>query len=177
MNQFMALVDKSLRPVRSRLSQLVQRGIVKQVNDSNTTQTVQMAFGAEDVQDDVIRAQNYGFTSVPPTQSEAVILSPHGERDFSIALAVDSPKDRLKGLKPGDVAVYHKSGSCIVLSDGGKIQIKSGGVELISLLSQVVGALSALNGPIVPIPGGPPAYLLVTFDLAKFKASLDSIKV
>ncbi|EHX1789742.1 phage baseplate assembly protein V, partial [Escherichia coli] len=97
---------------------------VRMVSDSLERQNLQIQTLADATDDDVERFQNYGFTSVPPEGSEAIVLAVGGRRDGLVAIAVEDKRCRPKGLSPGDVRLYHQDGkSHITLKKGGIIEI------------------------------------------------------
>ncbi|ECF0258981.1 phage baseplate assembly protein V [Salmonella enterica subsp. enterica serovar Agbeni] len=108
-----------------RLRLLVDRAVVRMVSDSFGRQNLQIQSLADATNDDVERFQNYGFSSVPPVGSEAIILSVGGRRESLVAVAVEDKTCRPQGLDPGDVCVYHQDGlSSIILKKGGKIEVR-----------------------------------------------------
>ncbi len=144
------MLDRALRPIRSKINQLIQRGIVHQVDDSRPIQSLQVAFDSEDVQDNVLRVQNYGFTSCPPNKSESVVLSPCGERDYAMAISVDSPDDRLTGLKEGEVAIYNNANVKILLKSNGKLHISNNGQNLGKLISELIDSIQKFTITVPP---------------------------
>ena len=109
-------VDMLIRPLSRRIQNLIVRGVVRRVDDSTPIQSVQSEVLATEVVADCQHLQNYGFTSHPPANSEAVLAFPGGYREKPFVLAIDSPSLRIE-LQPGEVAIYHQSGSKIVLDD------------------------------------------------------------
>ncbi|MGG5040810.1 phage baseplate assembly protein V [Escherichia coli] len=113
-----------LNAITRRLRLMVDRAIVRMVSDSLERQNLQIQTLADTTDDDVERFQNYGFTSVPPEGSEAIVLAVGGRRDGLVAIAVEDKRCRPKGLSPGDVRLYHQDGkSHITLKKGGIIEI------------------------------------------------------
>lgn len=113
-----------LNAIARRLRLMVDRAIVRMVSDSLDRQNLQIQSLADATDDDVERFQNYGFTSVPPDGSEAIVLAVGGRRDGLVAIAVEDKRCRPRGLKPGDVRLYHQDGkSHITLKKGGIIEI------------------------------------------------------
>ncbi|EAC0348006.1 phage baseplate assembly protein V [Salmonella enterica subsp. enterica] len=113
-----------LNAIARRLRLMVDRAIVRMVSDSQERQNLQIQTLADATDDDVERFQDYGFTSVPPEGSEAIVLAVGGRRDGLVALAVEDKRCRPKGLSPGDVRLYHRDGkSHITLKENGVIEI------------------------------------------------------
>ena len=120
-----ANVGRTLNQIGRRLRLLVDRAVVRIVTDSLGRQNLQVQSLADATNDDVERFQNYGFTSVPPAGSEAIVLAVGGRRESLVAIAVEDKRCRPKGLASGDVCLYHLDGqSLIILKKGGVIDIR-----------------------------------------------------
>lgn len=115
--------SKLIQPYARRIRLTVSRGIVRLVNDALKLQEVQIALLADETRDQVERFQNYGLTSVPLSGAEGVFLSVGGSRDHGIVIAIDDRRYRLKGLQPGEVALYDDQGQMIKLKRGKAIEI------------------------------------------------------
>ncbi|HFZ2353710.1 TPA: phage baseplate assembly protein V [Citrobacter freundii] len=117
--------SRTLNQIGRRLRLLVDRAVVRIVTDSLGRQNLQVQSLADATNDDVERFQQYGFTSVPPAGSEAIILAVGGRRDSLVAIAVEDKRCRPKGLAPGDVCLYHQDGqSMVILKKDGIIDIR-----------------------------------------------------
>lgn len=82
------------------------------------------------ITDKVRRVMEFGFTSVPPIDSEILVVSLLGDRSGRVAIASSHRPSRIKGLKPGDVAIYDVRGAKIVLTEDG-LQIDCAGLEAV----------------------------------------------
>jgi phage baseplate assembly protein V len=125
--------------------QLVMRGKVHQVDDSGEFQKLQISFGEGNARNKVSRIQNFGFTSHPPKNSEALCLFLGGNPDLPIALACDHAGKRVTGLKEGESAMYNASDSKIELKQGGKITISNGTLDLICVLTDLADQVSQIT--------------------------------
>lgn len=116
-------LQRLLGPLRNRLHNLVARAVVQVVSDGGTLQGMQIgALDGEDI-DDAERFQEYGFTSVPLTGAEAVVVFPGGDRGHPLVVAVDDRRHRPTGLEAGEVAVYSETGARVLLKANGDIEI------------------------------------------------------
>lgn len=103
--------------LKRKIQLLVSRAVVNIVTDSLKQQNMQINLLDGETADDVERFQNYGHTSVPPVGSEAIVLSVGGKRQHLVAVVVDNKASRLKDLKIGDSALYHREGHYLLLTE------------------------------------------------------------
>lgn len=116
-------LNRLLAPLKTRIANMVARSVVQLVDDSTRMQMLQIGALAGETREGVERFQNYGFTSVPLEGAEALVLFVGGRRDHGMAVAVDDRRHRMKGLEKGEVAIYSKFGSSIVLRKNGDIEL------------------------------------------------------
>lgn len=115
-------VDRMLRPIKRRLSSMVARAIVVDVVEDLQRQGLQVRIDNDESGDNIERFQQYGFSSVPPKDSEAIIASLRGDVGQRIALAVEKKELRPKG-DPLDVFIYHAEGHSMRLTKSGQLLI------------------------------------------------------
>ena len=99
------------------------RGVLHLVKSADNIQKVQASGLADETLQDVELMQQFGFTSVPPANTQAVILPIGGQTTHGIVIATENCSFSVKNLQGGDVAVYDESGSSIVLKKGRLIEI------------------------------------------------------
>lgn len=116
---FAAQLNRFLEPIRVRIRMLVSRSIVSLIDDSTAIQLMQVKLMKDETKDNVERLQNYGFTSHPEPEGEAVIVFPMGNRDHGIVIVADDSRYRITDLPEGGVAMYHKDGHYIKMADDG----------------------------------------------------------
>lgn len=117
-NRIDARINAALNRVRSAF-----RGVLIRVNSSGEIQTLQAKGLATESLQDVEFFQHYGFTSVPPRGTKAIILPLNGRTSHSVVIATEHASYRLKNLKTGELAIYSDEGSCIVLKRGKIIEV------------------------------------------------------
>lgn len=105
---------------------MISRAVVTAIDDSGGIQRLRLLLLADDEHDKIERIQNYGFTSAPLPNAEAVCLFVGGGRDHGVVIAVDDRRYRLKPLAPGEVAIYTDEGDKIHFKRGNKIEIIAG---------------------------------------------------
>ena len=110
---------KPMETVRNMLS----RGVVKLVNASLKMQGLQLAVLKDEIIDDVEHAEPYGFTAYPLAGAEAFIAFLGGDRSHAVAMTVADRRFRIKGLKPGEVALYTDEEDTIIFKRNKTIEI------------------------------------------------------
>jgi bacteriophage Mu gp45 protein len=99
------------------------RGILHLVKSADNIQKVQASGLSDETLQDVEMMQQFGFTSVPPANTQAVIIPIGGQTSHGIVISTENGSFRVKNLQGGEVAVYDESGSSIVLKKGRLIEI------------------------------------------------------
>lgn len=119
--------DKKIHGIKTSLMNLVSRFVLNKADDGKKMQEVKGELFSDEVKEELEHFQSYGFTSVPPANSEGIALSVNSNRDHVVVICLDSREYRVKNLAEGDVAVYNKSGSIIKLKASGEIEIIGAG--------------------------------------------------
>ncbi|WEJ89291.1 MAG: phage baseplate assembly protein V [Klebsiella huaxiensis] len=140
--------SRSIAAMGRRLRLMVDRALVRIVTDSLGRQNLQVQSLADETNDDVERFQNYGFSSVPPAGSEAIVVAVGGRRGGMVAIAVEDKGSRPRGGEEGDVILYHQEGHVIVLKKGGLAEIRVKKINLIADDScDIIGKQINITGP------------------------------
>ncbi|NBB17559.1 phage baseplate assembly protein V [Caulobacter sp. SLTY] len=100
------------------LRMLAGWGAVSLVDDGEGGQLLQLEMLADEVQDDVQRHQDYGFSSHPLAGAEAVTVSLGGTRGRSLAVVVSDRRYRID-LAAGEVAIHDDLGQRVHLTRDG----------------------------------------------------------
>ena len=142
-------IKQAFRVLRRRVYMIVARAVVRNVDDANGLQILQIEILKGEIKN-LERMQNYGFTGVPLVTSESVVLFPNGSRDHGIIVAVDDRRYRLRGLANGEVAIYTDEGDNIILKRGNNIEVntktfKVNASEKIELNSPIVEASGTVS--------------------------------
>lgn len=106
-----------------RIMNMVSRGVIAATDDETGVQLGQVSLLYEEDKVAVERFQNYGFSSAPPVDSEALVVFVGGGRDHGAIVATDDRQSRFTGLEPGAVAIYTNEGDSIVLKRGNIVEI------------------------------------------------------
>lgn len=146
--------DIILERVRQLMRDGVARAVLNVVDDEGNMQRVQISLLEDEVIDDVERFQNYGFTSVPDEGSEATVVFVGADRSHPVVVVADDRRVRKKGMKPGEVAVYHKNGDFIHLKNGKEIEVKTTTFKVDCTTATIAAASKiTLDSPLVTLTG------------------------
>lgn len=130
-------LDRLMLPMRRRLALMVSRAVVSLVNDAAKMQTLQLSILDGETLDGAEHFQQYGFTAVPHTGAEALVLSVGGHRAHSVVVSCGDRRYRLTGMKGGEVAIY--------TDEGDKIHLKRERVIEVETLTLNVKAADSVN--------------------------------
>ncbi|HEM7839794.1 TPA: phage baseplate assembly protein [Burkholderia multivorans] len=110
-----------------RVLLLVGRARVKLVNDAGAVQLLQVQVNELETIDNLRRLAEFGFTSVPPKDSDVAIVFIGGDRSNGVVVATGHQASRPKGLNPGESMIYTQDGKRIYLTASGGIEIDAKG--------------------------------------------------
>ncbi|QSR16075.1 phage baseplate assembly protein V [Novosphingobium sp. KA1] len=117
------------------LANLMGIGRATTIDDSGELQLLQVTEGAAGsgfaarVTDKVRRVTEFGFGSVPPIDSEVVMIRRGGDRSCSLVMGTSHRPSRPRDLKPGDTVIYDVRGAKVLLSAEG-MEIDAAGLEV-----------------------------------------------
>jgi len=139
-------VAKLIAPLKRKVSLMVGRAVLKAVDDSKKVQTVKAALLSDEVSEDVERYQEYGFSSVPFAESEAVVVFVGGNRAHGIVVATDDRARRPKNLTEGDVVLYTDKGVRLKLdTTADEVLLGSSPANFVALANLVLTELQAVQ--------------------------------
>ncbi len=141
-------IDRLLRPITRRLSAMVVRAVVVDVVEDLQRQGLQVRMDSDESGDNIERFQQYGFSSVPPADSEAIIAALKGNLAQRVALAVEKKELRPQGDSL-DVFIYHAEGHSIQLTKDGKciISVTDAILEATSSFT-IISQETLIQGPL-----------------------------
>lgn len=105
------------------LTRMIARGTVALASAGAMLQTLQMRLTAGEVKDDLEHFEPYGYTSHPQPGAEGLALFLGGDRSHGVVVCVADRRFRLKGLKPGEVALYTDEGDTFVFKRGRIVEL------------------------------------------------------
>jgi phage baseplate assembly protein V len=115
-------LQELLRPLASRVTNMVARIVVGRVDDSKKLQTVQL--GALADLDDGEHHQPYGFSSVPLVGAEGVAVFPNGDAGVPLVVVISDRRHRPTDGEPGEVTVYNHTGATMRFTKDGDVKVK-----------------------------------------------------
>ena len=144
-------VAKLTAPLKRRVQIMVGRAILETINDTTKAQTVKMSIMQDEVLEDVERFQEYGFTSVPFKDCEAISVSVGGRRSHTVVIATEDRARRPKGLAEGDTALYNGNGvRCLLDQVNDEVLLGNAPTEFIALANLVDARFSAVAAKFDP---------------------------
>jgi len=93
-------------PIRKKIFLLLGRAILYAIDNSESTQTVQVMALSDEVITGIERFQEYGLETYPLAEAEVFIGFLNGNRGHGIALCVHDRRYRPTDLIEGEVALY-----------------------------------------------------------------------
>lgn len=112
-------IQKLMAPIQRRVMLMVGRAVLNAVYDGASSQLVQASLLSDEVRDKMERMAEYGFTSVPLSGAQGVVVFVGGERGHGIVVATGDPRNRMSGLQAGEVAIYDDQGQSVYLTRAG----------------------------------------------------------
>lgn len=139
-----------IRPVKNKIFLLIGRSILKAMDNTGTSQKVQITVLNGETISDIERMQEFGFDSVPVVNTaDGVALFMNGNRDQSIVIKLQNKNLRPTDLVEGESAMYSKidktnrhrvhckeDGSTDILVKE-KLQMGNGTDEVLSILNDL----------------------------------------
>lgn len=131
------------------LATMIRRVRLSKLDDSGTQQKGNVRGLKNDQLEDVVRIQNFGFSSNPPNDAEGVLLALGGRSDRAMLLGIEHKDHRPKGGEIGGTYIYDAFGNIasFVQSD---IKI----VHSTAIIFQVGGVQVVITSQGVSIVGG-----------------------
>lgn len=124
-------INRILEPIRRRIALMLSKAIIDAVDDTTALQLVKLKILKNEVDTEIERPQQYGFSSVPPAGGEAVVAFIGGNRDHAVVIASDDSRHRPRSNTEGDVFVYHKDGTTFIKLSENMINIEADGRQIL----------------------------------------------
>lgn len=126
MSESAAAIERLYR----RIMLVIGRGKIKTGKDDGAAQVQQVRLGAFETFDDITRLAEYGFNSMPPPDTDAVMMFVGGNRLDGVIIATGNQTYRMRSLKPGEVSISDNLGQSVYLTQSG-IVVNGGGLPML----------------------------------------------
>lgn len=103
------------------VANLITRAVVTSLDSAKKCQAAGLKLIAGETKENVEYLEPYGFTSTAQEGAEGMVLFPNGDRSHGVVIVVADRRYRLKGLKPGEVALFDDQGQSVTLTREGII--------------------------------------------------------
>jgi phage baseplate assembly protein V len=114
-----------------RLQALIALGRISFVDDSGVVQEVQVVMNALDLPSSRFRVPEFGFTSNPPVDSDAIVAHVAGDRSSGVVLGTNHQPSRPTGLQPGEAMLYSEDGKSVYVTAAGGIVVEAKGQDVV----------------------------------------------
>lgn len=142
-------IANSLRPIATRVGNMVKRAILERIDDSEGTQLVQASLLEDEVQDRVEHMQPYGLSFVPPAGSEGLAFAVQGAGSNRVVLCASKRGDRPTGAKAGEGGLYSLGEWRVFIDEEGVLHLgKKDPDDAAALASEVIAAMTTLKNAI-----------------------------
>lgn len=111
----------SLRRLSQRVMSALARATISLVDDSGRVQLLQIKASGMQTIDRLPRFAEYGFSSNPPANSEAIVLFVGGDRSNGVVVATGNAQFRVTNLAPGEICISDNTGQKVYLSQAGMV--------------------------------------------------------
>ncbi len=116
----------AIASLKRKMALTVSRAVVALVRDAAKLQAVQVSLLDGEARAECERFQEYGFTSVPFPDAEAIALAIGGARSHIAIVACDDRRYRKKDMQQGEVALYTDEGDYVLFKRGRIVEVKAG---------------------------------------------------
>ena len=116
--------------MRAGLANILARGVVALVSSASKMQNLQLRLLAGELKDSVEHLEPYGFTACPLVGAEVLAGFLDGDRSHGVVIVVADRRFRLKGLRPGEVALYTDEGDHFHFKRGRVVDLKTGTLNI-----------------------------------------------
>lgn len=158
MSGSLGVLDRMKRGIQA----MVGRGRVTTSNDGGNAQLLQVRLSALEVRDGTPRIAEFGFSSRPPVDSDAVLVFVGGDRSNGIVIATGHQASRPTGLEEGETIVYDLFGKYVKFTKAGGIVVEANG-SAVTVNNATTATINAstkvqLNTPLLEVSGGIKAH-------------------
>lgn len=124
------MIDSMLERARRNIQSIIGRARVRFVDDSGSVQKMQVLMNGIETPDNRFRVAEFGLTSNPPIDSDAITLHVAGDRSAGAVIGTNHQPSRPKGLQPGETMLYSEDGKSVYLTASGGIVVEAKGQDV-----------------------------------------------
>lgn len=110
--------------IGNAIQNMVARCTVALSNAAGKMQLLQIRLLAGEVKSGLEHMEPYGFTCNPLPGAEGIAIFPGGDRSVGYVIVTTDRRYRIKGLQPGELAIYSHEGTSIKFKNGRIIDIE-----------------------------------------------------
>lgn len=127
-----------IAPLQRKIYLFAGRAILTAINNSESTQKIQIIGLSGETITDIERFQEYGLETYPKANAEALTLFLNGNRDHGITICVHDRRYRPDDLSEGEAALYtHEDQN----THNHRIHLKAGQIiDALGLIINIIGA-------------------------------------
>lgn len=122
--------DRVVQDLQRRVLNGMARGVVEAVDDRGGMQVLHLSLLSEEGKARVERPQPVGFSGVPQVGAEVVVGFLGGNRDHGVVLQVDDRRSRIRGLGPGEIALWTDEGATLIFKRGKLVELRAAKVAI-----------------------------------------------
>ncbi len=126
---------------RTKLFLIINRAVIRSFEYSTPISKARIEALKDEQLKNIEYFQHFGFTSAPPEGSEAILLSPSGNRAGAIIIATENRTYRIKTLASGECIIYDKNGNYAHIKADKMLIHHSAEVEIDAPLTTCTGNL------------------------------------
>lgn len=126
MSESMAAIERIYR----RILLVIGGGRIKTGSDGGPVQLQQVRMSEFETVDNLPRLAEYGFQSMPPAESDCVLVFVGGNRTDGVIIATGNQQFRMRSLAPGEVSISDNLGQSVYLTQAG-IVVNGGGLPVL----------------------------------------------
>ncbi len=154
-----------IRPLKIKIANSIAAGVIENVDDTKTTQLLQLTTLDKAVLDECLRFQEFGFNSVPLPGAEVVVVFPNGDQTNGLVVATADRRHRPTDWTGGEAGTFNAFGAMMRHKADGTTEITGGGAAaalatkadldaLISTVNTLIGKYNSHLHPGVTTGGG-----------------------
>lgn len=108
-----------LSPIKTALKSMITRVVISSVNTDQAVFILTAKLRGQTNDKKIPIIQHFGFSSVPPKGSQAIVAHLSGAADSPVAIATQHNQSQLQGMLEGDSAIFDNRDQHFILTEEG----------------------------------------------------------